>query len=954
MGTEFAILGELEVRQDGSRVELGPPRQRALLARLLVNPNEVITTDRLVEDLWRGDPPDRARHTLHVYVSRLRKALGRDGARLERQASGYRFCVQQEELDASRFEALAAAGRAALTRHDAASAATQLRGALGMWRGCALGEFADDGFARDEAVRLDELRLDTVEQRMWAELESGRHGDVVEELREFVTQNPFRETGWEQLMLALYRSGRQADALRAYQKARAALAEELGIEPGPALRRMEERILAQDPSIEHAPEPRSASIGSCLPLPRTSFIGRESELKQVAQLLGGSRLLTIIGAPGAGKTRMALRAAIDGADEYPHGAFFIPLAAVAEPHLVVATIGRVLGLREVVGEPMLDSVKAFLRDRVALLILDNFEHLLPAASAVGELLDAAPSVRIVATSRAPLGISGEQVFLVPPLAVPPADSKPAPAAVEAYDAVALFVARARAADPDFALTTENSAAAAEITARLDGLPLAIELAAARIKVLTPGELRRRLEQRLALLTGGPADVAGRHRTMRDAIAWSYELLDPEHQALFRRIAIFQGGFTLDAASVVADLPEMATLDGVGLLVSGSLLHRPVHIGEARYGMLEIIREYALEKLASTAEGEETARRHAHYYLRLATEVAPLLTRDPQGVGVQRLEVEVDNLRAALRYAVDAGYPELGLNLAHHVWRFWQCSGRLTEGRHWVASLLELTGASEAARANGLTALAGLAYWQADYDGAAANYAEALELYRAAQDACNVADTLFSLSITATWNGDLETGGRLADAARSAFEKLGSAEGIARVATAQGFVQLRRGDYAGAHASYSEGLEIATQLGDKQFAITMLPGVAASAFHLGRKAEALKLAMGAAAEAMESKNINLAVWMLDLVAAIAASDEPLAAARLAGAADRLREEAGGGMLVASLGLEEARAIGERLLPPEDLGHAWARGRQMGLIEATDHANALCRRILQTPCADVNTL
>jgi tetratricopeptide (TPR) repeat protein len=225
-------------------------------------------------------------------------------------------------------------------------------------------------------------------------------------------------------------------------------------------------------------------------------------------------------------------------------------------------------------------------------------------------------------------------------------------------------------------------------------------------------------------------------------------------------------------------------------------------------MLEIIREYALEKLASAAEAEETAYRHAGWFLRLAAEVDPLLTHDPHGVGVQRLEAEVDNLRAALRYTVDAGDPDLGLSLAHHVWRFWQCSGRLTEGRQWLASLLELTGASEAARANGLAALAGLAYWQADYDGAAADYAEALELYRALGDECNVAETLFSMSVTATWNGDLETGSRLAAAARSAFEMLGSAEGIARVATARGFVQLRQGEYASAHDSYSEGLEIA--------------------------------------------------------------------------------------------------------------------------------------------------
>jgi predicted ATPase/DNA-binding SARP family transcriptional activator len=943
MSSDFGILGELEVRQDGDLIEFGSPRQRALLARLLISPREVVTTDRLVEDLWRGDPPKTARHMLHVYVSRLRIALGDDGAKLERHGAGYRFSIEPDELDASRFEQLATEGKAALARHDADGASVQLQQALSMWRGSALTEFTEEAFAREEAVRLDELRLSALEQQAWADLELGRHRDMVEKLQDLVAQHPLRETFSEQLMVALYRSGRQADALRVYQTARANLAGELGIEPGPALRRIEERILAQDPTLEQTPAVTDSTPNE-MPLQRTSFVGRERELAQGVELLERSRLLTLTGAPGSGKTRLALRLAANRRSDFPHGSFFVPLAAITDPRLMDSAMARMLGLREVQGETVLDGIKAFLRDRRVLLILDNFEQVLGAAPHVGELLDATPGLTIMVTSRAPLGLTGEQEFPVPPLNLPPVDDLPDLEALTTYDAVALFVARARAADPNFALDTGNAVAVAEITARLEGLPLAIELAAARVKLLTPQDLLSRLQQRLILLTGGPADSVDRHRTMRDAIAWSYELLEPEEQALFRRLGVFRGGFTLEAATAVVDLPDLNVFDGVDSLHSKSLLHRPVHVGQARFAMLEMMREFALEQLDSAGEKEEVAKRHAHYFCHVAETTEPELTRETQRTAIGLLSQELDNIRGALRFALGADDPDLGLNLASCIWRFWQSTGQLSEGRQWLENLLASQGASDQARAKGLSGLAGLTYWQGNYGEALTRYEEALDLYRAVGDRFKEAETLFGMSMAASWNGDPDTGGRLAGEARSIFEGLGAKEGIGKVNMAQAFSLHRKGDHAAARPLWKAALGISRELGDQHLAVTQLIGLAMYVFEDGDVGEALSIALEAANEATDAENVQLAIWMLDFVAAFAASAAPEGAVRLAGAVEALRQVAGGGMPLAPLDLEDARSVAARVLSPESLDQALAEGRAMTLDQAVEYAKELERLVL----------
>lgn len=935
---DFKILGQLEVSREGVPVDLGPPRQRALLARLLISAGEVVTADRLVEDLWPGHVPETARHALHVYVSRLRNALGPDRLRLEHRGAGYCLRLDPHELDAYRFEQLVAAGRAALIRGDPQSAQAHLSAALSMWRGSVLADTADEAFVRAEAVRLNEIRITALEQRVAADLELGHHAELVEELQDLVARHPYRERFWEQLMLTLYRCGRQAEALRVFQTARTRLAEELGIDPGPALLHLEEQILTHDPALSLSGAPDPGTIPNNLPLQRTSFIGRKKELELGRELLAKSRLITLIGPPGSGKTRTAIRLAADHTAGFPHGSFFIPLAAVTDVGLIAGAISQTLGLREVPGETPLEGLKAHLHDRRALLLLDNFEQIIEGAPLIGELLDAAPDIKIMVTSRSRLGISGEQEFPIPPLTVPPAHPLPDLETLSTYDAIALFLARARASDPSFDLDAANAAAVAEIAMRLDGLPLAIELAAARIRLLGPQDLADRLGGGLAVLTGTPADAVGRHRTLRQAIAWSYDLLPLDEQVLFRRLGIFHG-FTLEAATNVADLSETEVLDGVDSLLSKSLLYRLVGSGKTRFAMLETLREFALEKLGSAGEENEVAERHALHFCHLAEATERQLTSETQHSATEKLSQEMDNIRSALRYACDSAHPDLGLLLAGCIWRFWQSSGRLTEGRQWLESLLATSGASDAARAKGLTGLAGLAYWQGDYEDAEVRYKEGLDLYRAIGDRAGEADTLFGLSMTAAWTGNLETGDRLAGEARSMFEELGAKERIGEIHMAQALTSHRRGDHSTARPLWRAALAISRELGDQHLLVTQQIGLAICEYHDGNLSRALEIALETLDEATDLENIHLTAWMLDFISAFAAPAAPEAAVRLAGAVDSLRQAAGGRMKLEPLGLENARTAAARLLSPGELERAWAEGRKMTLEESAERAKEL---------------
>src|SRR5437868_3611690 len=582
----FGILGPLQViGDDGRELALGGRMPRAVLALLLLRANEVVPSDQLVEQLWAGAPPASGAKGLHVHVSRLRRALAAghsdpDGERLVTTAGGYVLRVGPEELDVQRCERLIGEGRSLLAAGRPDQALAALSGAVELWRGDVLADFQYDAFAQGEIARLGELRAAMLEERIAVEMLLGREAQVLGELERLVREYPYRERLRGQLMLALYRTGRQAEALAAYRAARSALIDELGIEPSVELRQLHEAILAQDGALLQTDPgqpaaPAGAGAGATtdgrapghvhLPVQATPLIGRERELAELTMLADSRRLITLTGTGGTGKARLGMALAAGLADRYPDGVWWVPLAMVSEARPVPAAIAAVLG--DIADLPM------YLRGRALLLVLDNFEHVIEAARAVGELLSGAPGCGVIVTSRERLGVAAEQEYPVAPLSP--------------HSAVELFTARARQAAPGYEPGAEIDA----ICERLDRLPLALELAATRVKLLSEQQLLARLEQRLPLLAGGRRDLPERQSTMRATIAWSYDLLTRPEQRLFTRLAVFVGSFELEAAEQICD----ADLDAMRSLIDKSLVR---HADNGRLFPSHPTRESALQRFHS--------------------------------------------------------------------------------------------------------------------------------------------------------------------------------------------------------------------------------------------------------------------------------------------------------------------------------------------------------------------
>lgn len=509
-----------------------------------------------------------------------------------------------------------------------------------------------------------------------------------------------------------------------------------------------------------------------LPISATPLIGRDDELKTVATLLQRRRLVTITGPGGAGKTRLALAAGRQSLADFADGVFFVPLEEARDRAAVVSAIALALGVREKADRDLEQGVLQFLRERELLLILDNFEQVMSAAPLVSDMLGASAGLRVIVTSREVTHLSTEQAYEVPPLVLHEA-------------AVALFVERAQAVKPDFKLTPENSAAVAEICARLDGLPLAIELAAARLRLLTPQQILERLDRSLALLSSGAADLPGRQRSLRGAIEWSYELLDEPERRLFERLAVFAGSWTMDAAEEVCrPTTELAVdlLDGLSSLADKSLVRAEEDEAEPRFGMLQVIREFALEKLEAGGEAEVIRRRHAENVMALAERAGPELVGFQMRDWNRRLRRNEDNLRSALRWALEAGEPVIGLRTASAIWRYWHYWGVLREGRDWLVALLEHPGASAqtASRAKGLSALAALMYWLGDMSGSDELYAQALAIYRQLGDESGATETIEAMAWVAVGRGDFEVAMPRAQEALERYRSAGDRAGFARV------------------------------------------------------------------------------------------------------------------------------------------------------------------------------
>ena len=700
---EVAILGPLEVRQVGALVKLPGERHGALLVDLVLEPGRRVSTELLVDHLWGASPPPSATKTLQKYVSELRRALGTsvDGF-LATEGHGYALRLPPDAVDAHRFESMVADARALA----GAAAVEQLEAAEALWRGPALDGFAELDHVRPTAQRLEESRLASVERRLGLVLDLREHAEALPELEQLTLEHPLREEMWASLMVAHARGGHRDEALAAYHRARLHLAEELGIEPSARLRDIERQVLSGEidavwtsrtarrtalgmsGTVSLAVADRARRFG---PYPVSTFIGRTRLLDQLVAQLADARLVTLTGAGGSGKTRVAIEAMRRHGEAVDGRSWFVDLSTIEGSDRVPRATAAAVELHDQPGADASTSLAEALGSRPSLLVLDNCEHVLDgAAELVGELLTSCAGLRVLATSREPLGIPGEYNRPVPPLELPDAAERTGDTDLERYEAVALFAARAREADPSFRVDGRNRAAVVDVCTRLDGMPLALELAAAQVWGLSVHEIAEHIDDRLATLGSGVGRPR-RQRTLRATIDWSYELLTSQERWTFERLSVFPGTFDLAAATAVTtgEADQRVDITAVPALVAGlvrqSMLVRSSESGRARYRLLHTLRSYGRHNLVERGDELGCRRRHANHFADLVDgkgEAAPVLSEAwHRSVGREQ-----HNLRSALAFCIERE-PDLGAHIADAVCPFWTRTDQVVGGLALVARLL---------------------------------------------------------------------------------------------------------------------------------------------------------------------------------------------------------------------------------------------------------------------------
>ena len=948
------LFGSFQIRYQNVPLDgFDAPRLQSLLAFLLLHRDAPQPRKHLAFLLWQDSSEKQAHNNLRNLVYLLRKALPEVDRFLFADTQTLQWRADAPfTADVDEFMKLTADNETPTTNGETVR---RLASAVNLYQGDLLPACYDE-WLLPERERLRELYVDALAQLVALSEETREYQTAIGYARRLLQADPLSEDAYRKLMSLYAEIGDRANIVRVYQTCTAVLQRELDTEPSATTRELFERLRRQEKIVERAITPR-VQHKSNLPVPLTSFIGRTRELAEIRAQLERARLVTLTGVGGGGKTRLAIQAAHEIATDFPDGTWFVDLAPITETTDIASACAAVLGLREQVDTSIRESLFEYARAKTFLLVLDNCEHLHNACATFAHaILQSAPRVRILATSREPLSVLGEALIVVPPLSLPDAEH-PTFEKVAHSDAAQLFIARANFILPTFSLNQNNLQAITQICRRLDGIPLAIELAAARVRTLSPQQIAARLDDALAVLTRGSSNLPARHQTMRAVLDWSDALLSQDERVLFRRLAIFAGGFTFEAAEAVCgdgenertrdgeqrSLPHSISrsliLDLLSNLIDKSLVMVNESDGEMRYRMLEPLREYAREKLAAANESDEIAARHLTYFMELAERAEPEFTSAEQGAWHKRLEAEHDNVRAALSWhAQTQAEIEMQLRLAGALWRFWYARGHIVEGQRFLTTALS-QGEPRAtiARVKAYAGLGSLAWLRGEYEQCIQWHEQSLAISRALADIPGVGLALVNIA------GALIHQTKYEKADRYLEESLALARGIQDhllltfILMTMGEMARYRGDYANAQALNEEAYAAATQAQHVQHIALALNNLGLVATRQGNFARALELHQESLEMYRTGGEIRFVPECLEgLAAALDASGDSNKAAILLGASDALRESIALPIPPIDRADYEHVLASVRAHLNENFSSAWAEGRAMTMEQAMAYA------------------
>lgn len=964
----LSLLGAFQARLDSEAIAgFQSDKARALLAFLAVEADQPHRRDYLAGLLWPDWPDKNARANLRHALNNLRTIL-RDRQALPPFFYSDRQTIQfnpdsNYHLDVASFQTYLAETPKIEAGQANVATIQPLQQAVELYTGPFLsGFFVEDCSTFEEWSLLTRERLQSqMLVVLWTLANHFEHAGKIEAALRYARQrvefDALQEEGQRHLMRLLTLAGKRSAALVQFETCRQLLADELDVPPSTETTALYEQILSgqlkpqADPTPVLLTDPSPPSLSTPrhnLPAQTTRFIGRTVEVEAVRTLLlrPEVRLLTLTGTGGTGKTRLSLEVAAGLLDHFTDGVFFVPLAQLQDPELVISTIAETVGLRETGSASVFGSLQEFVQGKHLLLVLDNFEHMVQAAPQVADLLKAAPQLKVMVTSRTLLRLYGEHNHLVPPLSLPEPQRLPSFERLTEYEACQLFVERARAIKTDFTLTSENAPSVAKICIKLDGLPLAIELAAARINLLPPQKMLAQLSHRLRFLTRGAKDLPARQQTLRNAIDWSYSLLEPAEQTVFQRLAVFAGGCTIEAADAVANVKgNIDVYDGLESLIDKSLLKQSVRSGEPRFVMLETLREYGLEQLQNAGDAELIFQAYVTHYLNWVEWMDQELQDYDQETRLEQIEIEHDNLRVALRRVIDNRDEETGLKMVKSLWRFWEMRGHFTEGRRWLEEALAASSSTAPElKAEVYTGAGTMAWYQNDYQQATAHHEAALTLYREVGNEQGVAFALNNVGTQALDQGQFERAANFFEECIALCrnldrrQRLDDKRILSYAVHNLGEVARFQKRYERAAALHEEALALFRELEDTWAISRQLTFLGLVRKMLGDYHQATMHFNESLLLGRRLNNKECIAEALEAYAGLAiAQAQPERAARLWGAAERLREVIGVPASIAERDeYEPALALAYDTLGQTAFASAWAEGRSMTEEEITAYA------------------